>query len=240
MTADVVFLLDVDNTLFDSDHFIADFRHRLERDLGQAGAARYWRILDRLRTKRGYVDYLGALQRYRDDLEQEDSAQDERQLLSLSTYLLDYPYDQRLYPHARDAITHLDRAGRTVLLSDGDMVLQPRKLQRSGLWDAVDGRVLIYIHKQQMLDVVQQRYPARHYVMIDDKLAILAAVKKIWSDRVTTIFPRQGHYAQDPVQLTHRSGADFMIEHIGDLIDADIAALLASSTGQSHHDQEPT
>lgn len=234
MTESVIFLLDVDNTLLDNDRFIADFRHRLESELGDTRAGRYWTILATLRNKLGYVDYLGALQRYRDDMEREDFAEDERQLLQFSSFLLDYPYDQRLYPRALDVITYLGRFGRTVILSDGDVVLQPRKLHTSGLWDAVDGRVLIYIHKEQMLDAVHRRYPARHYVMIDDKLRILAAMKEIWQDRITTIFPRQGHYALDPAELAGHPDADFTIEHIGDLADADLAPLLTPSTRRTH------
>lgn len=229
MTADVVFLLDVDNTLLDNDRFIADFRHRLDTDLGHAAAGRYWSILAALRSQLGYVDYLGALQRYRAEIEDGAPAEQEMELLKISGFLIDYPYEQCLYPRAHAVIEHLDHFGPTVILSDGDVVLQPRKLQRSGLWDAVNGRVLITIHKEQMLDAVLRRYPAHHYVLIDDKLRILAAVKEIWQDRVTTIFPRQGHYALDPAELTDYPEADFTIEHIGDLADTDLAPLLKPS-----------
>lgn len=229
MTAGVVFLLDVDNTLLDNDRFTADFRHRLESQLGDASARRYWTTLDALRSKLGYVDYLGALQRYRSDIERDDPTEDQMRLPQISSFLLDYPYEQCVYPRALDVVTHLGRFGRTVILSDGDIVLQPRKLQRSGLWDIVDGRVLIYIHKEQMLDAVLQRYPARHYVMIDDKLRILAAMKKIWKNRITTIFPRQGHYALDPAELAGQPDADFTINHIGDLANADLTQLLTPS-----------
>ena len=163
---DVVFLLDVDNTLLDNDQIIADLQAHLERQFGSVSASRYWAIFEALRSELGYVDYLGALQRYRLDVE--DGQGDDPRLLQMSTFLIDYPFAQRLYPRAREVIARLNSFGRTVILSDGDVVFQPRKVQRSGLWEAVSGRVLIYIHKEQMLDAVQRHYPARHYVMVDD------------------------------------------------------------------------
>ena len=196
MTADVVFLLDVDNTLLDGDRIVADLHDHLKSEFGLACAQRYWTILDGLREELGYVDYLGALQRYRVDIER--GSVDEQRLLMMSSFLIDYPFADRLYPRAMEAITQLGRFGPTVILSDGDVVFQPRKLQRSGLWDAVDGRALVYVHKEKVLDAVQRHYPARHYVMVDDKLRILAAMKAIWRERLTTIFARQGHYALDP------------------------------------------
>src|SRR5512142_221158 len=186
MTAphDMVVLLDCDNTLLDNDTVGADLSAHLAREFGVESRDRYWAILEQLRTELGYVDYLGALQRYR------LGAEGDTRLLLMSAFLVDYPFATRLYPGALDAIRHLRTGGLTVILSDGDVVFQPRKIQRSGLWAAVDGRVLIYIHKEQMLDAVAERYPARHYVMVDDKLRILAAMKAIWGDRLTTIFPR--------------------------------------------------
>ena len=176
MTAadDVVFLLDVDNTLLDNDRVQDDLRNHLEGEFGAASRDRYWAIFEALRAELGYADYLGALQRYR------LGALNDPRLLLMSSFLVDYPFADRLYPGALDAIAHLRAWGLTVILSDGDVVFQPRKVQRSGLWDAVEGRVLIYIHKEQMLDDVEQRYPARHYVMVDDKLRILAAMKRSW------------------------------------------------------------
>ncbi|MEO6407859.1 MAG: HAD family hydrolase [Burkholderiaceae bacterium] len=224
MTADVIFLLDVDNTLLDNDRIVADLREHLTSEFGAACAQRYWAILDTLREELGYVDYLGALQRYRLDVEQ--GGADEQRLLTMSSFLIDYPFADRLYARALEAITHLGRYGPTVILTDGDVVFQPRKLQRSGLWDAVDGRALIFVHKEKMLDAVQRHYPARHYVMVDDKLRILAAMKAIWHERLTTIFARQGHYALDPAVFAAQPVADFTIERIGELADLDPAPLI--------------
>ena len=219
---DVIFLLDVDNTLLDNDHVQEDLRDHLERDFGTASRDHYWEVFEALRAELGYADYLGALQRYRSD-EPGRGVSDPR-LLLMSSFLVDYPFAERLYPGALDVIAHLRRWGPTVILSDGDVVFQPRKVQRSGLWAAVEGRVLIYIHKERMLDEIVQRYPARHYVMVDDKLRILAAVKKILHDRVTTVFPRQGHYALDPHNVGAYPPADLTIERIGDLLGYDFSA----------------
>ena len=229
MTAlpDTVFLLDVDNTLLDNDRIIADLRAHLDREFGAASASHYWKHFEALRTQLGYADYLGALQRYRLDSEHGVGKGDDPRLLHMSSYLIDYPFADRLYPRALEVITRLNTLGRTVILSDGDVVFQPRKVQRSGLWDAVDGRVLIYIHKEQMLDAVQKRYPARHYVMVDDKLRILSAMKKIMQHRLTTVFPRQGHYAHDPAIMAACPPADLSLERIGDLLDVDIRTVLA-------------
>ena len=235
MNSDLVFLLDVDNTLLDNDRIVSDLRTRLKSEFGCACANRYWTIFDTLRGDLGYADYLGALQRFRAEFEH--SGASEQRLLLMSSFLIDYPFAERLYPRALDAIGHLGRFGRTVILTDGDVVLQPRKLLRSGLWDAVAGRALIYIHKEQMLEAVQQHYSARHYVMVDDKLRILAAMKAIWQDRLTTIFPRQGHYALDPAQLAVHPAADFTIEQIGELADIDVKSLL-DRTSQKVHDTE--
>jgi FMN phosphatase YigB (HAD superfamily) len=221
---DVVFLLDCDNTLLDNDRVEEDLRDHLAREFGSASRDRYWAILEQLRSELGYADYLGALQRYRlGDMS-------DTRLFLMSSFLVDYPFPSRLYPGALDVIRHLRTRGVTVILSDGDVVFQPRKIQRSGLWAAVDGRVLIYIHKEQMLDAVAERFPARHFVMIDDKLRILAMMKKIWRDRVTTVFARQGHYALDPDNTTGYPAADLTVERIGDLVTCDLSRLL-SATG---------
>ena len=208
---DWVILLDVDNTLLDNDRVLDDLRRYLANTIGPASRDRYWAIFEALRDELGYADYLGALQRYR------VGALTDPRVLEMSAYLIDYPFGERLYPHAIETIEHLRRFGPTVILSDGDVVFQPRKVQRSGLWSAVDGRVLIYIHKERMLVDIERRYPARHYVMVDDKLRILAAMKKILGDRLTTVFPRQGHYALDPDNLATYPPADVTIECIGDL-----------------------
>jgi len=211
----VVFLLDCDNTLLDNDRVRDDLRAHLTSEFGAESRDRYWKIFEALRDELGYADYLGALQRYR------EGAMNDPRLLLMSGYLVDYPFADRLYPQALAAIRHLDRWGSTVILSDGDWVFQPRKIQRSGLWDAVEGRVLIYIHKERMLDDVERRYPAHRYVMVDDKLRVLAAMKKTWRGRLTTVFPRQGHYALDPAIVSTCPPADLTIERIGDLLDCD-------------------
>ncbi len=222
---DVVFLLDVDNTLLDNDRVIADLRGHLEREFGAASAERYWAIFEGLRSELGYADYLGALQRYRLDAELGQGS--DLRLLQMSAFLIDYPFADRLYPRALEVLERLSSYGPTVILSDGDVVFQPRKVRRSGLWDAVSGRVLIYIHKEQMLDAMQRLHPARCYVMVDDKLRILAAMKGAMQTRLTTVFPRQGHYAMDPDVVAAYPAADLSIERIGDLLDADIRSLFA-------------
>jgi FMN phosphatase YigB (HAD superfamily) len=217
---DWVFLLDCDNTVLDNDRVQADLRDQLASEFGPGNRDRYWAIFEALRAELGYADYLGALQRYR------LGAMHDPRLLKMSAYLVDYPFADRLYPRALEVIAYLRRWGPTVILSDGDVVFQPRKVQRSGLWQAVEGRVLIYIHKERMLDDVMQRYPARRYVMVDDKLRILTAMKEILRDRITTVFPRQGRYALDTKNLSAYPPADMAIEHIGDLLNYDISAFL--------------
>ena len=212
---DVVFLLDVDNTLLDNDRIVAELRQHLEHEFGLASANCYWAIFEDLRRELGYADYLGALQRYRFDAEHH--GRDDSRLLQMSSFLVDYPFADRLYPKAIEVIRHLNTLGCAVILSDGDVVFQPRKIQRSGLWRAVDGRVLLFIHKEQMLGAVQRHFPARHYVMVDDKLRILVAMKKILLGRLTTVFPRQGHYAFDQANIAAYPPADISIDHIGEL-----------------------
>ena len=226
MTAPLVFLLDVDNTLLDNDRIIADLREHLEREFGVAGSDRYWAVFEVLRSELGYADYLGALQRYRADVEADDDAA--HRLLTLSTFLIDYPFADRLYPRALDVVARLGRLGQTVILSDGDVVFQPRKVQRSGLWEAVGGRVLIYIHKEQMLDAVQRRYPACRYVMVDDKQRVLTAMKEVLGARLVTVFPRQGHYAHDPANLARYPAADVSVDNIGDLLELDPSSWLGA------------
>jgi FMN phosphatase YigB (HAD superfamily) len=212
-TAPIVFLFDVDNTLLDNDAIQGDLSAHLQQEFGRAQRDRYWAIFEALRGELGYADYLGALQRYR--LENLD----EPQLLLISSFLIDYPFADRLYPNALEALAHCRRFGPTVILSDGDVVFQPCKVRRSGLWDAVEGRVLIYLHKERMLDSVRRRYPASRYVMVDDKLRILTAMKGAWGASLTTIFPRQGHYARDPKELASYPAADVTLERVGDLLD---------------------
>ena len=214
--APVVFLVDVDNTLLDNDRVQDDLRRHLEREFGAASRDRYWAILEARFVELGYRDYLGALQRYRVEHPQDVH------LMTMSSYLVDYPFASRLYPGALDVLKRLRGFGPTVILSDGDVVFQPRKVQRSGIWQAVDGHVLIYIHKEEALDDVERRYPAQHYVLVDDKPRILAAVKETWGDRVTTMFPRQGQYALD---ANAYRPADVTVERIGDLLTHDFAEL---------------
>ena len=228
MTSEVVFFLDVDNTLLDNDRVIADLRLHLEQELGVASSDRYWLIFEKLRDELGYADYLGALQRYRAEMEQRGAG--DRRLLLMSSFLVDYPFADRLYPDALEVVARLGQLGPTVILSDGDVVFQPRKVQRSGLWEAVGGRVLIYIHKEKMLEHVQRLYPARRYVMVDDKLRILAAMKDVMGDRLVTVFPRQGHYAHDADAIATCPAADVTVERIGDLLVIDAGKLLGFAT----------
>jgi FMN phosphatase YigB (HAD superfamily) len=210
-TPQTVCLFDVDNTLLDNDAVTADLRNYLIQTFGDRAEQRYWTIFEELRLELGYADYLGALQRFRLENPRDPH------MLRMSLYLFHYPFADRLYPGALDAIGRAALRGPTVILSDGDVVFQPRKVERSGLWAAVEGRVLIYVHKEQMLDDVEGRHPAKRYVMVDDKLRILTAMKAIWGDRLTTVFVRQGHYALDPQQVASYPPADMTIERIADL-----------------------
>ena len=209
---EVLFLLDVDNTLLDNDRVAVDLQRYLEREVGPEREQRYWAIFEQLREELGYADYLGALQRYRIEHPRDPH------LLTVSSFLVNYPFANRLFPNSLDVIDHVKQWGPAVILSDGDVVFQPRKVERSGLFDAVEKNVLIYIHKELELEDVERRYPAKHYVLVDDKLRILTAVKQIWGSRVTTIFPRQGRYAHDPQILASYPPADISIDHIGDLL----------------------
>lgn len=219
----VVFLFDVDNTLLDNDRVVSDMRRFLDREVGSERQERYWAIFEELRDELGYADYLGALQRYRVENPRDSH------LLAASTFLIDYPFANRLFPNSLDAIEHTTRFGRAVILSDGDVVFQPRKIHRSGLFEAVAGNILIYIHKEQELPDVEKRYPADRYVLIDDKVRILAAVKKVWGERVTTVFPRQGHYAQDREAVAKHPAPDVTVERIGDLLAWDLDRLRAAT-----------
>jgi haloacid dehalogenase-like hydrolase len=223
-THDIVFLFDIDNTLVDNDYVQADLKQHLATTYGPEARDRYWDILEQLRTELGYVDYLGALERYR--LE----ALHRPEILGMSNWMIDYPFADRVYPGAMDAVRHVRQWGLPVVLSDGDAVFQPRKVERSGIWNEFEGRVLIYIHKEEELDDVERLYPARHYVLIDDKLRILSTAKKVWGDRVTTIFPKQGHYALDPAVLTQYLPADIELAAIGDLVKYDPKQLVNQRT----------
>jgi FMN phosphatase YigB (HAD superfamily) len=209
----------VDNTLLDNDRVATDLRNYLEREVGHERQERYWTIFEQLRLEVGYADYLGALQRYRAHYPRD------AHLLAVSHFLLEYPFANRLFPNSLDAVEHTKQFGKPVILSDGDVVFQPHKVWRSGLFEAFAGAVLIYIHKEAELDDVERRYPADHYILIDDKVRILSAVKKIWRERVTTVFPRQGHYALDEKLVRSFAAPDLTIQTIGDLVDLDFNAI---------------
>jgi len=220
----IVYLFDVDNTLLDNDRVTVDLRRHLENEVGKERSERYWAIFEALRQELGYADYLGALQGYR----QENPY--DTHLLTVSTYLINYPFANRLFPNSLDVIDNCKQHGATVILSDGDVVFQPRKVERSGLFEAVDKNVLIYIHKEQELADVERRYPAEHYVVVDDKIRILTEIKRVWGKRVTTVFPRQGHYATD-VEVARYPAADISIARIGDLLNYELGSLPLARKG---------
>jgi FMN phosphatase YigB (HAD superfamily) len=222
-TSDVVFLFDVDNTLLDNDRVTADLKRHLLHEVGPERQECYWTIFEQLRAELGYADYLGALQRYRIEYPRDP------RLLTVSRFLVNYPFANRLFPNSLDVVDQCKQWGKAVILSDGDVVFQPLKIERSGLFDVVDGNVLIYVHKEQELDDVAQQYPARQYVLVDDKLRILTAIKKVWSSQVTTVFPRQGHYALDPQAAASYPAADVTLERIGDLLNYDLMKLLGAA-----------
>lgn len=219
----VVSLFDVDNTLLDNDRVVQDMMRYLDAEVGHERQQRYWAIFEDLRKDLGYADYLGALQRYRVENPRDSH------LLAVSSFLVNYPFANRLFPNSLDVLDRFRQWGPAVILSDGDVVFQPRKIERSGLQEAVDSNILIYVHKELELDDVERRYPAEHYVLVDDKVRILDAVKKIWGERVTTVFPRQGHYARDERELAKYRQPDVTVERIGDLADTDLAALRAAT-----------
>lgn len=208
----IVFLFDVDNTLLDNDRVTADLKRHLQQQVGPQRQQRYWDFFEQLRSELGYADYLGALQRYRIEYPRDPG------LLTVSHFLVNYPFATRLYPDSLDAVEHVKQWGDAVILSDGDVVFQPLKVERSGIWETVQGKVLIYIHKEKELADVEQRFPADHYVLVDDKIRILTAVKNAWGSKVTTVFPRQGHYALDAKLVASFPPADITIERIGDLL----------------------
>jgi hypothetical protein len=222
--ANLVFLFDVDNTLLNNDHVTADLKNHLQQQVGPERQQRYWDIFEQIRTELGYADYLGALQRYRIEYPRDPG------LLTVSHFFINYPFATRLYPDSLDAIEHVKQWGKAAVLSDGDVVFQPLKVERSGIYEAVNGNVLIYIHKEQELEDVERRFPADHYILIDDKIRILTDVKKIWGDRVTTVFPKQGHYALDPKIVNAYPPADITIARIGELLDYDEKSFLVSKS----------
>ena len=226
-TARIVFLFDVDNTLLDNDRVVEDLQKYLRAEVGSKKCREYWTIFERRRTELGYADYLGALQQYR--LEHPH----DMHLLSASRYLIEYPFANRLFPNSLDVIEYVRRFGQVALLTDGDVVFQPRKVERSGLHEAVQGQVLIYVHKEKELADVQTHYPADHYVVVDDKLRLLTAIKKSWRRRVTTVFPRQGHYALDTKMISSCPPADVTIERIGALLNFSLEELTEAGRRKS-------
>ncbi|HKA33331.1 MAG TPA: HAD family hydrolase [Candidatus Binatia bacterium] len=227
MNPQIVFLFDVDNTLLDNDHIALDLKNHLEREVGHERQERYWALFEELRNKVGYADYLGALQLYRENYPRDPH------LLTVSHFFVEYPFANRLFPNSLDAVEHTKKFGKPVILSDGDVVFQPLKVWRSGLHEAFDGDVLIYVHKEFELEDVERRYPAAHYVLVDDKIRILTAVKKSWTGRVTTVFPRQGHYALDEKLVENSPAPDITIQRIGDLVGMDFDAILKSRAAAS-------
>src|SRR5215470_12146634 len=223
----LVFLFDVDNTLLDNDKVTAHLKRHLQEQVGAKRQESYWEIFEQLRSELGYADYLGALQRYRIQYPRDPG------LLTVSHFLVNYPFAIRLYPDSLDVVEHVKQWGLPVVLSDGDVVFQPLKIERSGIFESFDGNVLIYIHKEQELEDVENRFPAQHYVLMDDKLRILDAVKKIWGARVTTVFPKQGHYAHDPQALAKYPAADISVDRIGDLLQCDREAFLSSAINKN-------
>jgi phosphoglycolate phosphatase-like HAD superfamily hydrolase len=209
---DLVFLFDVDNTLLNNDRVTNDLRNFLQKEVGFERAETYWKIFEDLRSEVGYADYLGALQRYRIEHRYDSH------LLAVSTFLINYHFANRLYPNSLDVLDYCKQFGKVVILTDGDVVFQPRKIERSGLFEAVEGNILIYIHKEQELADLERRYPAKHYVLVDDKIRILSAIKASWGDKITTIFPKQGHYALDEIEVAKYPKADITIERLGDIL----------------------
>jgi len=218
-----VFLFDVDNTLLDHDKVTADLKKHLQTEVGSEKAQRYWQLFEDIRSELGYADYLGALQRYRIEHPRDPH------LLEVSYFLLSYPFANRLFPGSIDAVKHVNQWGPTVILSDGDVVFQPRKVARAGLLEVFDGRVLIYVHKELELEDVEKRFPADHYVMVDDKVRILAAMKQAWGRKLTTVFVRQGHYAHDPKHLSGYPPADLSLERIGELTSIDFSTMVTAA-----------
>ena len=224
--ARTVFFFDVDNTLVDNDRVAVDLQRHLQTRVGEASAKRYWEIFEQLRSELGYADYLGALQRYRGEMPRDPK------LLEVSYFMVNYPFANRLFPESLDAVEHARKFGLPVILSDGDVVFQPRKVDRSGLYDFFEGHILIYVHKEQELADVEEKYPAKHYVMVDDKVRILTAIKEYWGKRVTTVFPRQGHYAHDTALVSQFPRPDITLARIGELQNFSLEQILAASNNQ--------
>ncbi len=209
----LVFLIDVDNTLIDNDAVKKDLDEHITVELGPALAARFWEIYEQARKERETVDIPLALSRLRTQTSLADM--DEQTYLHVHSIFDNYPFFERLYPGTLETLHYLRTLGLTVIVSDGDRFFQAEKIFASNLAEAVEGRVLIYIHKQQHLDEIVRQYPADHYVMIDDKPEILADTKELWGKRVTTAFVQQGKYAAE--QKPPNFAPDISVLHIADL-----------------------
>lgn len=216
-TSETVFLFDVDNTLLDNDRVTKDLKRFLDKEVGAERSSSYWAIFEELRSELGYADYLGALQRYR--IKHHFSAN----IIAVSTFMVNYPFANRLFPNSLDVLEKCSELGTVVILTDGDVVFQPRKIERSGLYEAVGGKILIYIHKETELADIERRYPAERYILVDDKVRILSSMKESWGDRLTTVFPRQGHYAFDAEQVAKYSTPDYTVERIGEVLDIEFS-----------------
>ena len=216
----IIFLVDVDDTLLNGDCIQTDFKQHMEREFGIQCRDRYWVIQEELFNELGYRDYLEALQRFRLEYPYEPH------LVTAANFFVDYPFANRLYPGALNVLEHFRKWSKTVILTDGDMVLQPRKIQQSGIFEMVEGNVLVYVHKEEALEDIKRRYPAEHYVLVDDKLRILTAFKKAWANHVTTVFPKQGEFALDPQVLSSYPAADIAVDQISDLLSYSLSDLL--------------
>jgi FMN phosphatase YigB (HAD superfamily) len=211
--ATLVFLIDVDNTLLDNDKVKKDFDAHLQAELGPELTQRFWELYEQVRQEKSVIDIPESLRRLRQETPL--SKMDEQTYDHVVSIFENYPFFQALYPHALETLAYLSTLGTTVIVSDGDCFFQAEKIYHSNLADAVEGRVLIYTHKQEHLDEIMQCYPADHYAMIDDKPQILADAKALLGSKLTTVFVKQGKYATD--KLPENFTPDIEVSHIGDL-----------------------
>ncbi|WP_158744178.1 HAD family hydrolase [Acidisphaera sp. L21] len=215
-TAPLVFLVDVDNTLLDNDQFQDALKAHIAKVSGPAARDRYWEIQEHLFHSLGYRDYLGAFQTYRLERPEDVDA------IWLSLFVVDFPYATLLYPGALELIAALRKLGRVVALTDGDAVFQPRKLQGAGLIEPLDRHIMICVHKEAEVAEIERRYPAERYVVIDDKIRLLTAFKKVWGNKVMTVFPRQGQFGLDTKVIAANPPADIDVDRIAQLLDGSI------------------
>jgi len=208
----LVFWLDVDNTLVANDDVKDDLDMHLQVEVGPQLAERFWALYEEVRKEESLVDIPLALDRFR---EQTSIAEmDDLTYQHVRSIFNNYPFPKALYPYALETVQHLNTLGTTVIVSDGDPIFQSEKILSSNLAEAVEGRVLLYIHKQEHIQETMKAYPGDHYVAVDDKPDILLDTKNLLGDRVTIVFVRQGKYAK---QLPEHFSADITVDHIGDL-----------------------